>query len=188
MNAPEQRSRPQHLERAAEPFCAGDNDRGIRSIGSGHCRPTALLDHRFCRRIGLMLELLDADRRRHGNHCGLGALLRYSLGGAAQQRPRVTRTIGIIAQSRRALLRSALAGADPALRSSRRRVGSDIAPFLRPRAKFPTERLQRGPRILLGGVVGLPVRPGNRGEGGEPPSTSVQPCPGVRQVRLARPP
>ena len=103
-------------------------------------------------------------------------------------RRRLTRAIGIIAQSRRALSLSALAVAGPALRPSRRKVGSDIVPFLRPRAKFSTERLQHGPRILLGGVVALPDRPGLREDGGELPSISVPPCPGVRQVQLARPP
>src|SRR4029077_507336 len=93
-----------------------------------------------------------------------------------------TPAIGIIAQSRLALSLSALAGAGPALGASQRKVGSDIAPFLRPRAKFPTVRLQPGPRILLGGGAALPDRLALREDGGEPPSTSVPPCPGVRQV------
>ena len=103
-------------------------------------------------------------------------------------RHRLTRAIEIIAQNRLALSLSALAGAGPALRASQRKVGSDIAPFLRPRAKFPMVWLQPGPRILLGGGAALPDRLGLREDGGEPPSTSVPPCPGVRQVRLSRPP
>src|SRR6516162_9627614 len=101
---------------------------------------------------------------------------------------RLTRAIGIIVQNRRALALSARAGAGPALRVSRRKVGSDIAPFPRPLAKSLTERLQRGPRILLGVVVGLPDRPGLREGGAEPRSTSAPRGRGVRQVRLARPP
>src|SRR5215472_15064298 len=109
-------------------------------------------------------------------------------GGMPGAPRRLTLTIGIIAQNRRALSLSALAAVDPALRESRQKVGSDIVPFLRPQARFPTERLQRGPRILLGGVAALPDRLGLREDGGEFPSTSVPPSPGAGQVRPARQP
>lgn len=103
-------------------------------------------------------------------------------------RRRLTRTIGIISQNRRALSLSALAAVDLVLRASWRTVEADIAPFARPQARFPTERLQHGSRIPTDGAAALPDRLGLRENGGEFPSTSVPPCPGVRLVRLARPP
>src|SRR5436190_11268221 len=90
--------RSETLQALAELFRASADNSGVRGIASRHRCPAALLDDRSAiprgglfeldqsrRRIGLMLEFLDADRREYGNHRGLRSLFRHSLGSAAER-------------------------------------------------------------------------------------------------------
>src|SRR6266436_5072152 len=85
------------LSQAAKRFCAGGRNCRIRCIASRHGSPAALLDDRspvpcrnlveldqFRRCIGLVLELLDADRSQHRYDRGFGALGCHSLSCAAE--------------------------------------------------------------------------------------------------------
>src|SRR6266436_3107836 len=85
------------LSQAAKLFCAGGCNCRIRCIASRHGSPAALLDDRspvpcrnlveldqFRRCIGLVLELLDADRSQHRYDRGFGALGCYSLSSSAE--------------------------------------------------------------------------------------------------------
>src|SRR5215467_6730280 len=88
----------QLLERTLEPFRASARKCLIRSIGSWHCCPAAVLDdqpsvpsrgllelRQFCWRIGLRIEFLDTDRCEHVNDCSFRSLFRHSLRSAAER-------------------------------------------------------------------------------------------------------
>jgi len=98
--------------------------------------------------------------------------------------PPITLTVPTIGRDRRALGLSALGGADPVPREFQRKVGSDIAPLLQPRAKWSIELRRHGARILRAAVAGPPDRLGPRGGAGGFPSISVRPCRGARRVQL----
>src|ERR1700737_2750758 len=97
--------------------------------------------------------------------------------------PPITLTVPTIGRDRRALGLSALGGADPVPREFQRKVGSDIAPLLQPRAKWSIELRRHGARILRAAVAGPPDRPGPRGGAGGFPSFFVRHCRGRRPVQ-----
>src|SRR5262252_1431903 len=88
----------QLLQRTLDPFRASARKCLIRSIGSWHCCPAAVLDdqpsvpsrgllelRQFCWRIGLRVEFLDTDRCEHVNDCSFRSLFRHSLRSAAER-------------------------------------------------------------------------------------------------------
>src|SRR5712691_2246596 len=93
----------------------------------------------------------------------------------------VVLTIRTTGRDRRAPSLSALAAADLVPRASRRKVGSNSAPLLPPRAKSLTEPRRHGARILPGGAARPPDRPPHRGDAGGFPSISVLPCRDTRR-------
>ncbi len=93
-------------------------------------------------------------------------------------------TIQTTGRDRRAPSLSALAAAEPVPRASQRKVGSNSAPLLPPRAKSLTEPRRHGARILPGGGAGQPDRPPHHEDAGGSRSISVRPCRDTRRGRL----
>src|ERR1043166_3972992 len=98
-------SRATRSERPGELFGARCDDRRIGSFASRDRCPTAFFDDRalvprgglrelgqFCRRLGLLPEFLDADRRQDRDDSRLSSLVRHPLGAAAESPSKLRET------------------------------------------------------------------------------------------------
>src|SRR5215831_16234651 len=88
----------QLLQRTVKPFRASARNCLIRSIGSWHCCPAAVLDdqpsvpsrglaelRQLCWRIGLRMEFLNANRCKHVNYRSFRSLFRHPRRSAAER-------------------------------------------------------------------------------------------------------